>query len=151
MCPPTPLPVTYCRLVRWSVSYRRWYHSTPLTHRSFFLGFLQYKIRSDLLSCLLCRMLDVSCAWAHILYLNTLLFSTDMQWSQAPEARPTSSFLLSVSCMDKGVFGSTHLGTVTLPSKELTTVALKVRLKSLFIAEYGVLDRESLHDPLRRP
>lgn len=39
---------------------------------------------------------------------------------------PRSSFLLAVSCVDKSVFGVTQLGTMTLPGKQLTSVALKV-------------------------
>lgn len=44
------------------------------------------------------------------------------------EAVPRSSFLLSVTCLDKSVFGVTQLGTMTLPGKQLTSVPLKVRI-----------------------
>lgn len=46
---------------------------------------------------------------------------------------PRSSFLLSVSCVDKGVFGDNDLGSVTLPSKELTAVPLKVRRRTSMV------------------
>ncbi|CAM9169048.1 unnamed protein product [Ectocarpus fasciculatus] len=46
--------------------------------------------------------------------------------SQMVEAVPRSSFLLSVTCLDKSVFGVAQLGTMTLPGKQLTSVPLKV-------------------------
>lgn len=42
------------------------------------------------------------------------------------ELRPHSSFLFSVSCKDTGLVSVTHLGTMTLPGKQLTAVSLKV-------------------------
>ncbi|CAM9600860.1 unnamed protein product [Ectocarpus sp. 4 AP-2014] len=45
---------------------------------------------------------------------------------QMVEAVPRSSFLLSVTCLDKSVFGVTQLGTMTLPGKQLTSIPLKV-------------------------
>eukprot|EP00903_Cladosiphon_okamuranus_P005340 g5337.t1 len=52
--------------------------------------------------------------------------TTDSMRFQMTEAVPLSSFLLAVSCVDKGVFGVTQLGSMTLPGKQLTAVPLKV-------------------------